>query len=94
MDDDWYIGESWFNDHSLEVHFELFNSNNDRLLFALRSTTIDDHPSFSTDGALDNFQHADEQMLDMACALVNDGHYNNEGVFKIKKDLFDRYYSG
>ena len=94
MDDDWSIGESWFDDHRLEVHFELLNSNNDRLLFALRSITIDDHPSFPNDGALDNFQYAEEQMLSMACGLVNNGHYSDEGVFNIKKGLFNRYYSG
>ncbi len=94
MNDDWYIGDSWFNDHNLSVHFELLNSNGDRLLFALRSITIDDHPSFPSDGALENFQNAEEQMISMACGLVSGNHFKEKGVFKINSDLFNRYYSG
>lgn len=94
MNTDWYIGDSWFDDHNLSVHFELLNSNSNRLVFSLRSITINDHSSFYNDAALDNFRESMTSMLDMTCALVNDGHFSEGSVFKINQALFERYYRG
>lgn len=89
---DWFFCSAWYEKSQQEVHFEIANEDGDQYFFGLRAMDIHDRVLQPEMDALDKCHYAEEDMLAMAVALIDDDHCSEAETYMVKSETFRRYF--
>lgn len=89
---DWFFCSAWFEHDNQEVHFEIANEDGEQYFFALPITAIETAIKQNNMDALDKCLYAEEDMLAMAVALIEDDYCNEGQTYRVTPAVFSRYF--
>jgi hypothetical protein len=89
---DWFVCTSWLETHKDEVHFEIANEDGDQFFFSVHAEDIHSHIKYQGEDALDTFRYAEDDMLSLAVALIDDDYCEEGQNFHVSRSLFKRYF--
>jgi len=90
---EWFFVSAWYEKAETEIHFEIANEDGEQYFFSISSELVNRKLSQNGGNALDRFYYAEEDMLSLAVAILDEDMINGAEGEQIDIDvaLFDKF---